>query len=65
MKVLYESTTNLKKIEKVVRSLITSFDYNIVYIQESKNLAEMQVEEFQASLEVHEMRLKQRNSERE
>ena len=45
--------------------MAAKFDYVIVSIEKSKNLDEMKLEELQASLEAHEMRLKQRNSERE
>lgn len=62
MKVCGESINDLQKIEKVLRYLTGSIDYIIVSIEESKNLAKMKVEELQASLEAHEMRLKQRSS---
>ena len=65
MKVCGETITDLQKIEKVLRSLIADFDYIVVTIEEAKTLSEMKLEELQASLEAHEMRLKQRNSERE
>lgn len=54
-----------KKIEKVLRSLTANFDYFIVSIKESKNLADIKVDEIQALLEARDMRLKKRNSERE
>ncbi|KAI5405370.1 hypothetical protein KIW84_052232 [Lathyrus oleraceus] len=60
-----ESINDLQKIEKVLRSLIANFDYIVVSIEESKNLVEMKLEELQASLDAHGMRLKQRNFERE
>ncbi|CAI8595324.1 unnamed protein product [Vicia faba] len=60
-----ESVTDLQKIEKVLRSLTLDFDYIVVTIEESKTLSKMKLEELQVSLEAHEMRLKQRNSERE
>lgn len=53
-----ESINDLKKIEKVLSSLIANFDYIIVSIKESKNLAKMKLEEVQAFLEAHEMKLK-------
>ena len=65
MKACGESVTDLQKIEKVLRSLTADFDYIVVTIEEAKTLSEMKLEELQASLEAHEMRLKQRNSERE
>lgn len=42
-----------------------NFDCIVVSIEESKNLTEMKVEELQALLEAREIRLEQRNSERE
>lgn len=44
MKACGESITNLQKIDKVLRSLTANFDYIVMYIEESKNLAEMKVE---------------------
>ncbi|XP_050915369.1 uncharacterized protein LOC127130393 [Lathyrus oleraceus] len=58
LKVCGELINDLHKNEKVLRSLIVSFDYIVVSIEDSKNLAEMKLEELQASLEAHEMRLK-------
>ena len=49
----------------MLRSLTADFDYIVVTIEEAKTLSEMKLEELQTSLEAHEMRLKQRNSERE
>ena len=60
-----ETVTDLQKIEKVLRSLTADFDYIVVTIEEAKTLSEMKLEELQASLEAHEMILKQRNSKRE
>ncbi|XP_058753843.1 uncharacterized protein LOC131627025 [Vicia villosa] len=65
MKACGESINNLQKIEKVLRSMTVNFVYIIVSIEESKNPAEMKLEELQASLQAHEMRLEQRNSKRE
>ncbi|XP_050878702.1 uncharacterized protein LOC127082500 [Lathyrus oleraceus] len=60
VKVYGESLNDLKKIEKVLRSLTANFDYIIVSIKESKNLAKMKLEEVQAFLEAHEMKLKKK-----
>lgn len=60
-----ESITDLHKIEKVWRFMTANFDYIVMCIEDSKNLVEMKVEELPASSEAHEIRLKQRNSERE
>jgi predicted HTH domain antitoxin len=58
MKLCGESFNDLQKIEKVLRSLTVKFDYIIVSFEESKNLAEMKLEELQVLLEAREMRLK-------
>jgi hypothetical protein len=58
MKSCGETISDLQKVEKVLRALTTNFDYIVVTIDESKNLADMKLEELQASLEAHEMRLK-------
>lgn len=58
MKAYGESINDQQKIEKVLRSLISSFDYTVMSIEESKNLTEMKLEELQASLEANELRLK-------
>lgn len=44
MKVCGESINDSQKIEKVLRSLIVNFDYIVLSIEESKNLAEMELE---------------------
>lgn len=64
IKVCGELINYLQNIEKVLRSLTANFYYIVVSIEESKNLAKMKLEEIQASLEDHNMRFKQRNSER-
>lgn len=48
MKSCGESTNDLQNIQKVLRSLTAKFDYIVVLIKESKNLAEMKLEELQA-----------------
>ncbi|XP_019436003.1 PREDICTED: uncharacterized protein LOC109342481 [Lupinus angustifolius] len=40
-------------IEKVLRTLTPNFDHIIMAIEESKNLAELKIEELQGSLEAH------------
>lgn len=48
-----------------MRYLATNFDYIVGSIEEFNNLANMKLEELQASLEAHEIKLKKRNSKRE
>ncbi|GAU51473.1 hypothetical protein TSUD_95880 [Trifolium subterraneum] len=59
-----ETISDLQKVEKVLRALTANFDYIVVAIEESKVLSDLKLEELQASLEAHEMRLKQRTSEK-
>ncbi|OIW03205.1 hypothetical protein TanjilG_21837 [Lupinus angustifolius] len=51
-------------VEKVLRTLTCKYDHIVVAIEESKNLEELKIEELQASLESHELRLKERNPEK-
>lgn len=45
MKMYGESVNDFQKIEKVLRSLTANSDYIVVSVKESKNLAEMKLEE--------------------
>ena len=57
MKALGESISDIKIVEKVMRSLPRKFNFIAVAIEESKDLSQMKIEELQSSLEAHEMRL--------
>lgn len=59
-----EKTSELQKMEKVLRDLPVKFDHIVMANEESKDLSKMKLEELQASLETREMRLKQRDSEK-
>jgi len=52
------------KIEKVLRTLRPRFDHIVVALEESKDLDTMKIEQLQASLEAHELRLTGKNKER-
>ncbi|GAU37126.1 hypothetical protein TSUD_278780 [Trifolium subterraneum] len=62
MKACGEALSDRSKIEKVLRTLTEKFDHIVVAIEESKNLATMKIEDLQAYLEAHELRVKQRSS---
>ncbi|CAL2246235.1 unnamed protein product [Prunus armeniaca] len=47
----------VKVVEKILRSFTPKFDYVVCSIEESKNVAEMRIDELQSSLLVHEQRL--------
>ena len=55
-----ESVTDLMKVEKVLRTLAPRFDHTVVALKESKDLDSMKIEELQASVEAHELRLTDR-----
>lgn len=62
MKSYGEKIFQLHKVKKVLMALPVKFDLVVVENEESKELPEMELEELQASFEVYEMRLKQRDS---
>lgn len=51
-------------MEKLLRALPVKFDHIVEAIKESKDLSKKELEELQESLEVHELRLKYRNSKK-
>ncbi|KAK2372692.1 putative mitochondrial protein [Trifolium repens] len=65
MKACGETLSEQVIIEKVLRSLTPQFDYIVVAIEHSKDLSSMRIEELQSNLEAQELRLTERNSERE
>jgi len=61
MKGCGETIIDMMIVEKIMRSLPRKFDYIVVAIEESHDLAIMKVEELQSSLEAHEIRLVNRS----
>ncbi|XP_023002926.1 uncharacterized protein LOC111496684 [Cucurbita maxima] len=48
------SITDVAVVEKILRSLTSKFDYIVCSIEEANNVEEMQIDELQSSLLVHE-----------
>ncbi|GKV46724.1 hypothetical protein SLEP1_g53699 [Rubroshorea leprosula] len=63
MRRLDEEVTDLRIIEKILRSVMENFDYVVTAIDESKDLEDMTVEELSGSLEAHEEKLNRRKKE--
>ncbi|XP_019434427.1 PREDICTED: uncharacterized protein LOC109341078 [Lupinus angustifolius] len=64
MKACGELISDQNIVEKFLRTLSPCFDHIVVAIEEYKKLKEIRVEELQGSLEAHEQRLIERNSEK-
>ncbi|XP_045802838.1 uncharacterized protein LOC123896506 [Trifolium pratense] len=64
MKACGETVSCSMRVEKILRSLSPRFDYVVAAIEESTDLDSMKVEELQGSLEAHEQRMNQRNSDK-
>ena len=56
-----ETLTEACVVEKVLRSLTGEFENVVCAIEESRNLAEMTIEDLTSSLEVHEQRRRRRS----
>ena len=52
-----DSITNVAVVEKILRALTPKIDYIVCSIEEANNVEEMQIDELQSSLLVHEQRL--------
>lgn len=62
MKSCGENITEVQKVKKDLRYLTTNFNPIVMAIEDSKDHFEMKLKEFQISFETHELRFKQRNS---
>ncbi|XP_023526325.1 uncharacterized protein LOC111789849 [Cucurbita pepo subsp. pepo] len=52
-----DSITDIAVVEKILQSLIPKFDCIVCSIEEANNVEEMQIDELQSSLLVHEQKL--------
>ncbi|XP_076885829.1 uncharacterized protein LOC143535478 [Bidens hawaiensis] len=55
--------TDVTIVEKILRTLIENFNFVVCFIEESKDLDEMTVDELQSSLLVHKQKLMKRSTE--
>ena len=57
MRMHCDSITDVADVEKILQSLIPKFDYIICSIEEANNVEDMQIDELQSFLLVHEQKL--------
>ncbi|CAL8168038.1 unnamed protein product [Prunus armeniaca] len=57
MKIHGENMQQVVIIEKILRSMTSSFDYVVCSVEESNNLDTLTIDELQSSLLVHEQRM--------
>ena len=57
LRFLGEEMKEISVIEKILRSMVSKFDYVVCSIEESKDLYTMSIDELQSSLVVHEQRM--------
>ncbi|XP_050901625.1 uncharacterized protein LOC127108235 [Lathyrus oleraceus] len=56
MRIYKEDMSDVKVVEKILRSLIEKFNYIVCYIEESKDIDDLSIDELQSSLIVHEQK---------
>nr|ABD32432.2 polyprotein-related, putative [Medicago truncatula] len=63
MRIYGEEMSNVKVVEKILRSLTEKFTYIVCSIEESKDIDYLSIDELQSSSIVHEQKFKRRSSE--
>ena len=62
MKTNGDKVRDITIIKKILCTLPSRFDYIVVFLEESKDLTEITINDLQSSLEAYEYMLKERNS---
>lgn len=65
MKICGETLPDKSVMEKILRTLPFQFDHLVITIEETKDLNEVKIEELQAALEAHEMKITGRKEEKD
>ncbi|XP_050909929.1 uncharacterized protein LOC127123784 [Lathyrus oleraceus] len=63
MRIYGEDISDVKVVEKILRSLTEKFNYIVCSIEESKDINDLSIDELQSSLIVHEQKFQRRSGE--
>ena len=64
MKANGETVTESKIVEEILRTLLDTFNYKVVAIEECRDLSTMTIDDLPATLEAHEQRIEKNNDSR-